>query len=119
MQWKSFVIVLRPDGGKADGSNDVSTPSLLHRADYERSVIEPAQFHNVAPGTRATYEIEERQSGAKITFNFRQECKDKWEQWKRQQLEELAHPEWKIYTRAEWEVIERQQKEWRAQQGEE
>lgn len=101
LQWKSLVIVLRPVGGKAGGGNDVSTPSLLHRAGYEHFVIKPAQFHNVALGTRATYEIEEHQSGAKIAFNFRHECNDKWEQWERQQLEELAHPEWKTYTRAE------------------
>lgn len=83
------MIVLRPNGGEDDGSDDVSTPSLLNRADYEYLFTEPAQSHSFTPGTRATYEFEARSDGRKIAFNIRQGCTDKWEQWERQELEEL------------------------------
>ena len=72
------MIVLRPNGGEDDGSDDVSTPRLLNRADYEYLFTEPAQFHSFTPGTRATYELEARSDGRKIAFNIRHECTDKW-----------------------------------------
>ena len=81
--------MLRPNGEEDDGSDDASTPGLLNRANYEHFITKRAQFHSFTPGTRATYELEARSDGRKIAFNIRHECTDKWEQWERQQLENL------------------------------
>ena len=119
LQWKFLIVVLGPGGGKADGSEDVSTGSLLYPADYEHFIVKPAQFHNFTVGTRAKYKVEEGQDGTKTAFDVRHECNDKWQEWERQRLEAIAHPAKETYTRAEWEAIGRQQSEWRAQQDEE